>query len=375
MKGPVNIKGAGPAGLTAAIVLRRHGFPVRVFESAPDVGHRLNGDFQGFENWSSEKDMLELFREIGIETNFLCTPYYGGAVFAPDLEPARIRSERPIFYLVRRGCMSGTLDTGLKEQALALGVEISFNHRLEEPEGMTIVGTGPRTADMVALGATFRTSMEDTAAVVFDDDIAPKGYAYLLVHEGCATAATVLYRRFARGKRYFERMARFFRETMGVELAGGEKFVSYGNFFVRDTQVENDRLYVGESAGFQDCLWGFGMRYALLSGHLAAQSIITGDDYDLLWKKTLGPMLETSLVNRYLFERFGHAGYRCLTRRLARGNPCDFLRRHYNGSFFKHLLLPFARKAYESRVSAAILTARSRLFPKGGKCEITHHRY
>ena len=66
---PITIVGAGPAGLTAAIVLARNGLPVRVFEMAPEVGHRLNGDFQGFENWSSERDVTELLREIGLDLN------------------------------------------------------------------------------------------------------------------------------------------------------------------------------------------------------------------------------------------------------------------------------------------------------------------
>ncbi|VAX32602.1 hypothetical protein MNBD_NITROSPIRAE03-99, partial [hydrothermal vent metagenome] len=70
-KETVNIIGAGPGSLVAAIVLRRHGFAVKVFEMSPDVGHRLSGDFQGVENWSSEKDVTEILGEIGIGINFL----------------------------------------------------------------------------------------------------------------------------------------------------------------------------------------------------------------------------------------------------------------------------------------------------------------
>ncbi|MFV1956496.1 MAG: NAD(P)-binding protein, partial [bacterium] len=44
-KDVINIVGAGPAGLASAIVLRRHGFGVKVYEMSSDVGHRLNGDF------------------------------------------------------------------------------------------------------------------------------------------------------------------------------------------------------------------------------------------------------------------------------------------------------------------------------------------
>ncbi|MBI5639992.1 MAG: NAD(P)/FAD-dependent oxidoreductase [Nitrospirae bacterium] len=350
MKESVNIIGAGPAGLTAAIVLAKSGFRARVYEMSSDVGHRLNGDFQGLENWSSKKDITELFKDIGIETNFLCVPYYGGTIYAPEMKPAVIKSERPIFYLVKRGTMPGTLDMGLKEQALSLGVEILFNHRLDKFDGKAIVGTGPKGADAVAVGITFNTSMEDQAVVVLDDGIAPKGYSYLLVNQGYGTMVTVLYREFRRENEYFERMLNFFKANMDMDINNGKRFGCYGNFFLRDTQIHHDKLYTGESAGFQDCLWGFGMRYAILSGYLAARSFIDGSTYDTLWKRDLKPMLETSLINRFLFERIGHAGYRYLTKRFAQGSPCGFLRRHYNYSFFKHLLLPFAKRRYESRV-------------------------
>jgi len=99
----VNIVGAGLAGLTAAIVLRKQGIPVRIFEKAPDVGHRLNGDFQGLENWSSERDITEILKDIGIRINFLCTPCYEGVVYAPGIKNERVKSDRPIFYLVKRG--------------------------------------------------------------------------------------------------------------------------------------------------------------------------------------------------------------------------------------------------------------------------------
>lgn len=349
-KNAINIIGAGPAGLAAAIVLRRQGFPVKVYELAPDVGHRLNGDFQGLENWSSEKDITEVLKDIGIEINFLCVPYYGGTVYAPEMGPVKITSGRPIFYLVRRGTAPGTLDTGLKEQALSLGVEILFNHRLDTFGERAIVGTGPKGADAVAVGITFETGMKDQAMVVLDDTIAPKGYAYLLVNQGYGTMVTVLYREYRREKEYFDHMMRFFRDNMTLDIKNEKKFGCYGNFFMRDTQVRHDKFYVGESAGFQDSLWGFGMRYAVVSGYLAAKSVMDGSDYDALWKKELKPMLETSLVNRYLFERLGHAGYKYLTKKFANGDPCGFLRRHYNYSFFKHLLLPVVKRKYKSRV-------------------------
>ncbi len=339
---PITIVGAGPAGLTAAIILAHHGLKVRVIERAAEVGHRLAGDFQGFENWSSERDVLQCLREIGIDINFLCIPYGGGTVYASGMAPVGISSERPIFYLVKRGPLPGSLDLGLKEQAEAAGAEIHFNRRLEGERCAHIVGTGPRGVDALATGVTFTTDLSDRAVVVFDNEIAPRGYVYLLIHRGEGTMATVLYRDFHREAESFPRMLRFLREREGVEPRDARKFTSYGNFFIRDSQVAGETRYVGEAAGFQDGLWSFGMRYAILSGYLAARSIIDGTDYDLLWKRELKPLLETSLVNRLLLERFGHVGYRHITRQLAKGEPCTYLRRHYNPSLLKQLLFPLA---------------------------------
>jgi flavin-dependent dehydrogenase len=348
---PIDIVGAGPSGLTAAIVLARHGYQVRVFEMAADVGHRLKGDFQGLENWSAEKDIAGQLADFGLEINFLCEPFHGGTILAPGLPPAEIRSDRPIFYLVKRGAFPGSLDVGLKQQALAAGAELIFNRRFDTGGNRGIIGTGPHCVDILAAGMTFTTAMSDRAVVVFDDDIAPKGYAYLLVHRGSGTLATVIYRDFNREKECFAATERLFRSMTGMDIREPQQFVSYGNFFIRNSQVHGNSLFVGESAGFQDGLWGFGLRYAVMSGYLAARSIITGDDYDDLWKKHLGPMLETSMVNRFLLEKWGHAGYRYLTRKLSRGNPCDYLRRHYNRSFCKGLLLPLARVEFFRRRS------------------------
>ena len=83
----INIIGAGPAGLTAAIILLRQGYQVTVYEKSPDVGYRLSGDFQGLENWSSDTDITRMLNSIGIDINFLCEPYYSTVVHARGVEP------------------------------------------------------------------------------------------------------------------------------------------------------------------------------------------------------------------------------------------------------------------------------------------------
>ncbi len=350
VKRTINIIGAGPAGLAAAIALRREGFPVRVFEASSDVGHRFSGDFQGLENWSSETDVCEELKQAGIDINFHCTPVYGGLVFAPGAGAARASSGKPVVYLVRRGRTQGSLDYGLKEQAVSLGAEVLFNRRMDSFDGSAIVAAGPRGADVIAAGMTFDTSMDDIAFMAFDDGIAPKGYAYLLVNGGRGTLATVLYRDFKKAGECFRKAVSFFERSTPLDVKDPKRFRGFGNFFIRNTQVVGNKLYVGESAGFQDGLFSFGMRYAMLSGWLAARSIVEGADYDSLWKRRLLPAMESSLVNRFLFEILGRWGYRYMAGRFLKEDPRDFLMRQYNrGPLLRGMLLPLARMSLRGR--------------------------
>ena len=61
---PVKISGAGPAGLSTAITLAREGYPVEVFEKNSEVGGRFHGEYQGLENWSDKKDILDNLKKM-----------------------------------------------------------------------------------------------------------------------------------------------------------------------------------------------------------------------------------------------------------------------------------------------------------------------
>lgn len=339
----IPVVGAGPAGLTAAITLAREGYPVVVYEDRSDVGHRFHGDFQGLENWTTEEDVTHVLARMGIKINFLCEPYFVGEVFDPDLRKVTVRSKAPVFYLVRRGSGPGTLDQGLKAQALDAGVEILFGKRVEQLPKGGIIAIGPKVADVIAKGVLFETDLPDLAAGIVDDRLAPKGYAYLLVHKGQATLATVMFRHYRDERQYFLRTVEAFQRLYPLEMRAPREFGGYGNFSIRPTERRGQKLYVGEAAGFQDALFGFGMRYAILSGYLTARSIIDGKDYDPLWMREFRPLLRAAMVNRLLYELCGNRGYAWMLRRLARvPDVRGWMRRAYRPSLGKSLLYPLA---------------------------------
>jgi flavin-dependent dehydrogenase len=112
------------------------------------------------------------------------------------------------------------------------------------------------------------------------------------------------------------------------------RFGGHANAYLLPEARKGNVLYAGEAAGFQDALFGFGMRFAMLSGALAASALLDGapQAYDRLWKGRLRGLLHTGLVNRFLFERLGDAGYvRYITHVTRHLDGRAFLRKHCAG--------------------------------------------
>jgi len=347
---PVEIAGAGPAGLAAAITLAHAGRQVIVHEAHKRVGHRFGGDFQGLENWTTQNDVLNEFKALGLTTDFTAMPGCNGTAFDSARKSYDIKSDEPLFYLIERGPGSGTLDSALLKQALSLGVEVRFNSRLRHMAGDGILAAGPRAADAIAVGYHFETDMADGYWVICDDDLAPQGYAYLLVMKGRGTVKSCMFSGFKQEKRYVQRTVEAFQELVGLEMKTPRPHGGSGNFRIPRSAYSGPHPQVGEQAGFQDTLWGFGMRLAISSGVLAARSLLNDENYDMLWQHELRPQMETSIVNRSLFSLLGNRGYGWFLRnQLARPDLRESLRRQYQPSLLKRLLGPWARHRYNSR--------------------------
>jgi len=303
----IKIAGAGPAGLTAAIILAKNGYEVKVYEQHSRVGSRFNDDYQGLENWSREEDVLEELKDSEIETTWWCKPFDGGVLFDPKFRPIDIFSDRPLFYMIRRGPYHPeSLDLNLLNQAKSAGVDIVFNTR-KNPEDVDVVAGGPRgRPSAIAAGITFNTQYKDFACAILNEKLAPSGYAYFLVSEGQATLATVLFKDFNNVHQCLKDSRLAIIDLMGInDIENVKQWGGYGSFSVPKSGEKNGVLYIGEAAGFQDFLFGFGIRNAMISGKLAAISIINGKKFDDLWNSRLLPHLQASLVNRYVYDKLG----------------------------------------------------------------------
>jgi len=343
----VHISGAGPAGLAAAITCARAGAKVVVHERKSTVGSRFHGDLQAQENWSCQLDALKELADIGIEPNFPHAAFHRLSAFDAFGREFQYSSMRPLFYLVRRGSGPDTLDSALFKQASGLGVEFRFDDEISQLPDGGICAEGPRAGDMIAAGYQFATDMPDAAYAVLSDDLAPRGYGYLLIHHGNATLASYMFDDFHRERVYLERTVEFFEQKLGFSMHSPTRFGGLGNVSYPKSGIKGKILYVGEAAGFQDALWGFGMRYAMISGNLAAQAWLHGKpaSYDQMWQQTLGSRMRAGIVNRYIFSKLGNKGY---TRFLECLGECrdvrELLGRHHQENWYTRLLFPWANR-------------------------------
>lgn len=340
---PIVIAGAGPAGLSAAIHLRRAGVPVEVFERRATVGARFIGEYQVLESYSRKEDARQELSHMGIEVNFELQPAHWAHLFDDRGAVSRVSSKRPYGYFLRRGVEDGTLDRGLEAQARDLGAVIHFERRID-PQDADVVATGPGPADGIAKEIAFHTASPDRIEVVFDPDLAPGGYAYLFILDGWGTLGLALLKEYGRLESHFESTVARFQSIAPFDIDAPRPGYSYMNFFLHESSVLGKSRFAGEAGGFQDYLFGLGIRYAITSGHLAARSIVEGVHFDRLWTERFGPTMRSSVSSRLLYEALGRHGLRFFVRRAGGQDFREFLWSWARPAWWRLALRPLAQR-------------------------------
>lgn len=335
----LDIVGAGPAGLSAALAARACSLEVTVYEKRPDVGARFHGDFQGLENWTSPTDVLAELEAGGIDTGFAHTPIYEIVCLSIDGTAHTLCAAQPIFYLLRRGREPGTLDQALKLQAPGAGITIRFDERQRHLPDGGVVAEGPHRADVIAAGYVFDTGMANGCHVTVSDRLAPAGYGYLLIDQGRGTVATCIFKGFHDERHYLDATVNFFKREVGLRWHGARRFGGIGNFGRVTTTRISDHCYASEAAGFQDALFGFGLRYALTSGYRAGRSVAEGSAYDQAWQVRLSGLNTAGMFNRWLYEHLNDWGRRAVLKRAVAGrDPRQLLNRIYAPARWKAVI-------------------------------------
>jgi flavin-dependent dehydrogenase len=297
----IRILGGGIAGLTAAINLAKNGQQVIVYESLSKVGMKFKPNCQLFGNWDTKEDIITTLEKYNIKINYQ-TKLESIEFHPPNLKhKAEVISDtRPVGYTVIRGG-ENSFECYLEKQAKKEDVKIVTNFKKKIKPN--IIATGCKKTDAVGYGGIFKGNFDvNTAIILFDYNYAPGGYSYLLPHSKKIATLAVAMKPWDNPKKLFQKLIE--HPLYKEQIRDSEmiyKFSGITNFKIPKTAVDKDSLLIGETAGFQDAAFGFGMRYAIASGYLASKSILEKLDYDKLWKKTfLNELKKTKLIRTVL---------------------------------------------------------------------------
>ena len=161
---------------------------------------------------------------------------------------------------------------------------------------------------------------------------------------------TVLCDRFDSLGKCFERTKEVFSELTDLDIRDPRPDGGIGAFSTVGPFEERSVRYTGEAAGLQDLVWGFGMRNAIRSGYLAAQSIIEGTDYTEMATKEFEKKLKASIVNRYVWEYFASGNYATIFNGLTKtSDPKRYMRSMHNFNPLQKMIYPIARRKMQQR--------------------------
>lgn len=302
----IEILGAGPAGLCAAINLSKEGERVRVCEQRTEPGMRFHENLQGIKDVG---DVPEFIRGMNlnpkIEYRYFKKAYFGTRDSDFELDVSKSKTA----FVARGGKRS--LEYALFLQAEQEGVDFEFSSK-KDGQSSLIVATGSSRADAAAVGSVFEDTdfPRDHYLVMFDDRYSPKGwYSYIIPisKDQVEFVNCVSWPYIPMVARLHEK-AISERKVVRDFLSGKRKVASFGGSggaVVPKSAFLGGKYYVGEAAGFQDPFMGFGIAYALKSGYLAAKAITEKKDYDLLWKEAFMANLRKDFASRLPMSIFG----------------------------------------------------------------------
>ncbi len=304
----ININGAGISGLTAGLNLATEGYDVNIYEKEDEVGGSMVENAQMLPNWMSRNDIINYLESFNVEID-PAEEVRQAEVFFGDKKILVRGEDKPFGYTVLRGG-ENSLEKRLANQFRDVGGTIRTGETCENPD---IIATGSKKPHAIVYGEVFEGDFNpERVKAFFSSEITPKSYYYFYPHseDRASIVVTGVKKWGFKPKKAFEKLLESEKLVeKGIEV--GDKIDSFGAFancFIPEKAEINGSLLVGEAAGFQDYLTGFGMKFAFESGYLSARSIIDDSDYEKLWRKKMYPDLKKAQYARDLYNITGENG-------------------------------------------------------------------
>ncbi len=325
----VAIMGAGLAGLSCAHYLERHGIEPTIFESRPSIGHRFV---------NMEAIISAWHRPLKNPLHYLSREY--NISFAPGAIVHTIALSSPSHTAVLRGDLGYTNMRGNDERSFErqLGrmvhTKIKFNSKetwgeLSRRFDHVVVATGTHfipdemgiwstDVEVYLKGALLHGDFNPGIIKMWlDTNLARQGYVYFAAldqREGylCAAISPASENEV---DTFWERAV----EHIKVKPKKGSHFRLNALKIGQPKFRKVDNIYLtGNAGGFIEPALGFGQIPSIMSGLMAAQSIVTGQDYEKLtrWQKR---QYHDYLNLRHYLNSLDNKGFDRLTNVLKNG--------------------------------------------------------
>jgi flavin-dependent dehydrogenase len=251
------------------------------------------------------------------------------------------------FRVVERGTAEHCIDQGFKRMAMEAGAHIHYDVR-KDPKECHIIAAGPKDSSAVAFGEIFHTDHPNHVTFQLNDKLAPGAYSYLIIIDGVGLICTCLWRQQKNSSRYLNETIAWYEQHYDLNRKPIKRVGGKGDFSLPTKYVHEGRYYVGEAGGLQDFMWGFGMRYAVTSGVLAAKAVLGDCDYESEVRERLVPLVRASAINRFLMNRVGNRGFKMVANHWMRdqkkkGDGLAFMRWMYKPGLGRRMLWPIVR--------------------------------
>lgn len=314
------IAGAGISGLSAAITLKnlRKDMNVTIRDRSSSIKEKLPRGVNALRNYGNNTDIQKHYQNLGFKIrNF--HPITRQAFILGNNKSIEFESEnKPLFYSIMRGTES-SIDKMLIEQALELEIAIDWNSTYEN-EIPDIIATGAKYSHCIGYGQHFQDVEEtETIYVLQNHKYCPFGYMCILPYSN--NEATLILGNFNSSnkiplKENYDRVLKDIPQFKEYTNGATVKYDLHGvgNFGIPSTSKNGSSILVGERAGFLEAYRGYGVHNAIISGYLAALSIVNGSDYDKLWKEMLHKSLEHGLMRRLAENKMNISSERILNK-------------------------------------------------------------
>ncbi|VVB75015.1 Digeranylgeranylglycerophospholipid reductase [uncultured archaeon] len=311
--GQITIVGASLSGLSAASWLSNNGFRVKVFERGSGIGHFRGQDFQVIRNYGADKGFCDSLKDYKIDIKHK-QPINKIIKYAPSGRTMEVVANgNPLFFVIKRGKSPLSLDSQIFNSINKNNLDLELNKTVNVLSG-DIVATGPVLRNVFGVGYVFEgvDVNPEEIHLFMDNKYAPNGYIYVAPFgKDTLCIAAVSFDATFELKMLLDRFLE--KNEVVQELITNyskkETFSGYGYCNYPETAEIDGKLFVGAAAGFVEAARGFGVKYAILSGLLAAESILTGKSYDSLWKGSFGNELKDSLYRHFLLSELTDSQY------------------------------------------------------------------